>query len=184
MTDFNYCLANHAIRITSDRSECVCFWFWPQMTDGITDRMIAAAKQDLWEARGKPRGQVFCGERRGKQCDLTIDQLRTWKGLVRVRFESQETAAAVLAWAKENGIVLVDDRDKFPVSSPTSPKATRDRHDREQSAVLRRESAVPPSPVPPPARPVPASPLQQPKRPTGSTLLPKMPLPPHLQRKG
>ena len=113
MTDFDYWLANHAIRITSDRSECVCFWFWPQMT-GIRDRMIAAAKQDMWEARREPHGQVFSGERRGNQCDLTIDQLRTWKGLVRVRFKCKETSAAVLAWAKENGIVLVDDREKFP----------------------------------------------------------------------
>jgi predicted component of type VI protein secretion system len=103
--------------------------------------MIIAAKQDMWEARREPRGHVFCGERRGKQCDLTIDQLRTWKGLVRVRFECKETAAAVLAWAKENGIVLVDDR----------------------GAALRREAAVPPSPVVPLARPVPASPRQQPK---------------------
>ena len=109
MTDFDYGLAKAAIRITSDRSDCVCLWFSPQMT-GIRDRMIAAAKQDMWEARREPRGQVFCGERRGKQCDLTIDQLRTWKGLVRVRFERKETAASVLAWAKQNGIVLVDDR--------------------------------------------------------------------------
>ena len=81
MTDFDYGLANHAIRITSDRSDWVCLWFWTQMT-GITDRMIAAAKQDMWEARREPRGQVFCGERQGKQCDLSIDQLRAWKGLV------------------------------------------------------------------------------------------------------
>ena len=98
MTDFDYALANHAIRITSDRSDCVFLWFWPQMT-AIRDRIIAAAKQDMWEARREPRGQVFCGERQGKQCDLSIDQLRTWKGLVRVRFEYKETAAAVLAWA-------------------------------------------------------------------------------------
>jgi len=82
MTDFDYGLANHAIRITSDRSDCVFLWFWPQMT-AIRDRIIAAAKQDMWEARQEPRGQVFCGERQGKQCDLSIDQLRTWKGLVR-----------------------------------------------------------------------------------------------------
>jgi hypothetical protein len=99
MTDFDYGLANHAIRVTSDRSDSVYLWFWPQMT-AIRDRMITAAKQDMWEARREPRGHVFCGERRGKQCDLTIDQLRTWKGLVRVRFECKETAAAVLAWAK------------------------------------------------------------------------------------
>src|ERR1700726_2718231 len=99
MTDFDYGLANHAIRITSDRSDCVCLWFWPQMT-GITDRVIATAKQDMWEARREPRGQVFCGERRGKQCDLSLDQLRAWKGLVRVRFEYKETAAAILSWAK------------------------------------------------------------------------------------
>ena len=86
MTDFDYGLANHAIRITSDRSDCVFLWFWPQMT-AIRDRIIAAAKQDMWEARREPRGQVFCGERQGKQCDLSIDQLRTWKGLVRVRFD-------------------------------------------------------------------------------------------------
>jgi hypothetical protein len=183
MTDFNYCLANHAIRITSDRSECICFWFWPQMT-GITDRVIAAAKQDLWEARGEPRGPVFSGERRGNQCDLTIEQLRAWKGLVRVRFECKETAAAVLAWAKENGIVLVDDREKLPASSPLHQRAALDRQDHERGAALRREAAVPPSPVVPPARPVPASPARQPKPATGSTLLPKMPLPPHIKRKG
>jgi hypothetical protein len=80
MTDFDYGLANHAIRITSDRSDCVFLWFWPQMT-AIRDRIIAAAKQDMWEARREPRGQVFCGERQGKQCDLSMDQLRTWKGL-------------------------------------------------------------------------------------------------------
>jgi hypothetical protein len=183
VTDFDYGLANHAIRITSDRSDCVCLWFWPQMT-GITDRMIAAAKQDMWEARREPRGQVFCGERRGKPCDLAIDQLRTWKGLVRVRFECNETAASVLAWAKETGIVLVDDREKLPISSPVFPKPARDRQDHEQSAVLRREAAVLPSPVLPVARRVPASPPQHPKPAAGSTLLPKMPLPPHLQRKG
>jgi hypothetical protein len=94
MTDFDYGLANHAIRITSDRSDCVFLWFWPQVT-AIRDRIIAAAKQDMWEARREPRGQVFCGERQGKQCDLSIDQLRTWKGLVRVRFEYKETTAAV-----------------------------------------------------------------------------------------
>ena len=143
MTDFDYGLANHAIRITSDRSDCVCLWFWPQMT-GITDRMIAAAKQDIWEARREPRGQVFCGERRGKQCDLSLDQLRAWKGLVRVRFEYKETAAAILSWAKENGIVLVDDREKLPVASPVYPKAARHRQDREGSTALRREAAVPP----------------------------------------
>jgi hypothetical protein len=183
MTDFDYGLANHAIRITSDRSNCVFLWFWPQTT-GIRDRMIPAAKQDLWEARREPRGQVFSGERRGKQCDLSIDQLRTWRGLVRVQFECDETTAAVLAWAKENGIVLVDDREKLPVSSPVSPKAARDRQDRGRSAVLRREAAIPPSPVLPVARPVPTSPPQHPKPVTGSPLLPKMPLPPHLQRKG
>ena len=32
MTDFDYGLANHAIRITSDRSDCVFLWFWPQIT--------------------------------------------------------------------------------------------------------------------------------------------------------
>src|SRR6516162_7319636 len=146
------------------------------------DRIIAAAKQDMWEARREPRGRVFCGERQGKQCDLSIDQLRTWKGLVRVRFEYKETAAAVLAWAKENGIVLADDREKLPVASPLHRKAALDGQDRERSA-LRREAAVPPSPMAPLARPVPASPPQQPK-PATSTLLPKMPLPPHLQRKG
>ena len=99
MTDFDYGLANHAIRVTSDRSDSVYLWFWPQMT-AIGDRMITAAKQDMWEARREPRGHVFCGERRGKQCDLTIDQLRNWKGLVRVRFECKETAAAVLAWGR------------------------------------------------------------------------------------
>src|ERR1700738_4204878 len=97
MTDFDYGLANHAIRITSDRSDCVCLWFWPQVT-GITDRMIAAAKQDIWEARREPRGQVFCGERRGKQCDLSLDQLRAWKKLVRGRFEYKETRVAILSW--------------------------------------------------------------------------------------
>src|SRR5205814_10102498 len=126
---------------------------------------------------------VFCGERRAKQCDLTIDQLRTWKGLVRVRFESKQTAAAILAWAKENGILLVDDRNKLPAPSPLHRKAALDRQDREPSAVLRREAAIPPSPVQPPARPVPACPSQKPKEAT-STLLPKLPLPPHLQRKG
>jgi hypothetical protein len=182
MTDFDYGLANHAIRITSDRSDCVFLWFWPQMT-AIRDRIIAAAKQDMWEARQEPRGQVFCGERQGKQCDLSIDQLRTWKGLVRVRFEYKETATAVLAWAKENGIVLADDREKLPVASPFHRKAALDRQDRERGAALRREAAVPASPVAPLARPVPASPPQQ-QKPATSTLLPKMPLPPHLQRKG
>jgi hypothetical protein len=43
--------------------------------------------------------------------------------LVRVRFEYKETAAAVLAWAKENGIVLADDREKLPGRVPTSPKS-------------------------------------------------------------
>jgi hypothetical protein len=181
MTDYDYGLVNHAIRITSDLSDCVCLWFWPQMT-GITDRMIAAAKQDMWEARQELRGQVFCGERRGKQCDLTTDQLRTWKGLVRVRFERKETAAAVLAWAKENGIVLVDDREKLPAASPLHRKPALDGQGRERSAALRREAAVPPSPVVPLARPVPASPPREPK-PATSTLLPKMPLPAHLQRK-
>ena len=183
MTDFDYGLANHAIRITSDRSDCVCLWFSPQMT-GIRDRMIAAAKQDMWEARREPREQVFCGERRGKQCDLSIDQLRGWKGLVRVRFEDKETAAAILTWATENGIVLVDDREKLPVASPVYPKAARDRQDREGSTALRREAAVSPLPIVPLARPVPASPSRQPKPVTDSTLLPKVPLPPHLQRKG
>ena len=172
-----------AIRITSDRSERVWLWFWPQMT-AIRDRMIAAAKQDMWEAKREPRGQVFCGERQGKQCDLSIDQLRAWKGLVRVRFEYKETAAAILTWAKENGIVLVDDREELPIASPVYSKAARDRQDREANTVLRREAAVPPLPVVPLASPVPASPSRQPKPPTGSTLLPKMPLPPHLQRKG
>jgi hypothetical protein len=50
MTDFDYWLANQAIRITSDRSDCVFLWFWLQMTT-ITNRIIAAAKQDMWEAR-------------------------------------------------------------------------------------------------------------------------------------
>jgi hypothetical protein len=181
MTDFGYGLANHAIRVTSDRSDSVYLWFWPQMT-AIGDRMITAAKQDMWEARREPRGHVFCGERRGKQCDLTIEQLRTWKGLVRVRFECKETAAAVLAWATENGIVLVDDREKLPTASALHRTAALDRQDRERSAALRREAALPPSPTVPLARPVPASPRQQPK-PATSTLLPKMPLPSHLQRK-
>ena len=150
MTDFDYGLANHAIRVTSDRSDSIYLWFWPQMT-AIGDRMITAAKQDMWEARREPRGHVFCGERRGKQCDLTIDQLRTWKGLVRVRFECKETVAAVLAWAKENGIVLVDDREKLPTASALHRTAALDRQDRERSA-LRREAAVPPSPVAPLAR--------------------------------
>jgi hypothetical protein len=145
--------------------------------------MIAAAKQDIWEARRESREYVFCGERRGRECDLTIDQLRTWKGMVRVQFGVPETAAAVLAWVRETGIVLVDDREKLSVSSPGSSKAARDRQDRERSAVLRREAAVPPSPVMPLASPVPASPSRQPKPPSGSILLPKMPLPPHLQRK-
>src|ERR1700730_8845082 len=184
MTDFDYGLANHAIRITSNRSDWVFLWFWPQMT-AIRDRIIAAAKQDMWEARREPRGQVFCGERQGKQCDLSIDQLRTWKGLVRVRFEYKETAAAVLAWAKENGIVLADDREKLPAASPLHRKATLDRQDRAQSAALRREAAVPPPPPPgaPLARP---SPPPHPQKPNPATtpLLPKMPLPPHLQRKG
>ena len=182
MTDFDYGLANHAIRITSDRSACVFLWFWPQMT-AIRDRIIAAAKQDMWEARREPRGLVFCGDRRGKQSNLSIDQLRTWKGLVRVGFESRETAAAVLRWAKENGIVLVDDREKLSAASPVDRKAGLDRQDRERGAPLRREAAAPPSPVVPLAAPAPASPRQQPK-PATSTLLPKMPLPPHLQRKG
>jgi hypothetical protein len=182
MTDFDYALANHAIRITSDPSDCVCLWFWPQMM-AIRDRMIDAAKQDLWESRREPRGQLFSGEGRGKECNLTIDQLRTWKGLVRMRFEAKETVAAVLAWAKENGIVLVDDREKLPVASPLHRKAALDRQDLERSAALRREAAVPPSPVLPVARPVQASPSQKSKGAT-STLLPKMPLPPHLQRKG
>ena len=183
MTDFDYGLAKAAIRITSDRNERVWLWFWPQMT-AIRDRMIAAAKQDMWEARREPRGQVFCGERQGKQCDLSIDQLRAWKGLVRVRFEYKETAAAILTWAKENGIVLVDDREKLPIASPIYSKTARDPQDREASTVLRREAAVPPLPVVPLARPFPASPPRQPKPATDSTLLPKMPLPPHLQRKG
>lgn len=182
MTDFDYGLAKSAIRITSDRSKRVWLWFWPQMT-AIRDRMIAAAKQDMWEARRESREHVFCGERRGKQSDLTIDQLRSWRGLVRVQFGLPETAAAVVAWARESGIVLVDDREKLSVSPPVSSKAARDRHDRERTAVLRREAAVPPSPVTTLASPVPASPSRQPKPPTGSTLLPKMPLPPHLQRK-
>jgi hypothetical protein len=133
MTDFDYGLANHVIRITSDRSDCVFLWFWPQMT-AIRDRIIAAAKQDMWKARREPRGQVFCGE-------------------------------------------------KLPAASPLHRKAALDRQDRERSAALRREAAVSPSPVAPLARPIPASPPQQPK-PATSTLLPKMPLPPHLQRKG
>jgi hypothetical protein len=182
MTDFDYGLAKAAIRITSDRNERVWLWFWPQMT-AIRDRMIAAAKQDMWEARRESREYVFCGERRGKQCDLTIEQLRTWKGMVRVQFGLPETAAAVLAWARESGIVLVDDREKLSVSPPVSSKPARDRQDRERSAVLRREAAVPPSPVMPLASPVPAPRSQQPNPPTGSTLLPRMPLPPHLQRK-
>ena len=153
MTDFDYGLAKNAIRITSDRSERVWLWFWPQMTP-IRDRMIAAAKQDMWEARRESREHVFCGERRGKQCDLTIDQLRTWKGMVRVQFGLPETAAAVLAWARESGIVLADDREKPSVSSPVSSKAARDQQDRERSAVLRRETAVPPSPMMPLASPV------------------------------
>ena len=132
--------------------------------------MIAAAKQDMWEARREPRGQVFCGERQGKQCDLSIDQLRVWKGLVRVQFEYKETAAAILTWAKENGIVLVDDREELPIASPVYSKAARDRQDREASTVLRREAAVPPSPL---AHPVPASPPRQPKPATDSTLLPQ-----------
>src|ERR1700745_2893243 len=126
MTDFDYGLANHAIRVTSDRSDSVYLWFWPQMT-AIGDRMITAAKQDMRAAQRDPRGHVFCGERRGKQCDLTIDQLRTWKGLVRVRFECKEPAAAVLAWAKENGIVLADDREKPPAASPLDRKTALDR---------------------------------------------------------
>ena len=156
MTDFDYRLANHAIRVTSDRSDSVYLWFWPQMT-AIGDRMIIAAKQDMWEARREPRGHVFCGEKRGKQFDLTIDQLRTWKGLVRV----QGNAAVVLAWAKENGIVLVDHREKLPTASALHRTAALDRQDRERSATLRREAAVPPSPAVPLARPVPASPRQQ-----------------------
>jgi len=183
MTDFDYGLGNNAIRITSDRSDWVCLWFWPQMT-GITDRMIAAAKQDMWDARREPRGQVFCGELRGKQSDLSLDQLRAWKGLVRVRFEYEETAAAILTWAKEKGLVLVDDREKLPVASRVYPKAARHRQHREGSTALRREAAVPPLPVVPLARAVPASPPRQPKPAIDSTLLPKVPLPPHLQRKG
>jgi hypothetical protein len=182
MTDFDHALANHAIRITSDPNDSVCMWFWPQMM-AIRDRMIAAAKQDLWEARREPRREVFSGERRGKQCALTVDQLRTWKGLVRVRFESKKTVAAVLAWAKESGIVLVDDREKLPAPSPVYRKTALDRQDRERSAAYRREAAVPPSSVLPAARPVSASPPRQ-SKPATSTLLPKMPLPPHLQRKG
>jgi hypothetical protein len=65
---------------------------------------------------------------------------------VRVRFEQKETAAAILTWAKENGIVLVDDREKLPIASRVYSKAARDRQDREASTVLRRESAVPPCP--------------------------------------
>jgi hypothetical protein len=87
--------------------------------------------------------------------------------------EYKETAAAVLAWAKENGIVLADDREKLPAASPLHRKAALDRQDRERSAALRREAAVSPSPVAPLARPVPASPPQQPK-PATSTLLPKL----------
>jgi hypothetical protein len=135
---------------------------WPQMT-AIANRIIAAAKQDMWKARREPRGQVFCGERQGKQCDLSIDQLRTWKGLVRMRLEYKETIAAVLAWAKENGIVLADDREGLPAASPLHRKATLDRQDRERSAALGREAAVPPSPVALLAHPVPTSPPQQPK---------------------
>src|SRR5438105_7982004 len=164
MTDFDYGLAKAAIRITSDRSERVWLWFWPRMS-AIRDRMIAAANQDMWEERRESREYVFCGERRGKQCDLTIDQLRTWKGMVRVQFGLPETAAAVVAWARESGIVLVDDREKLSVSPPVSSQAARDRQDRERSAVLRREAAVPPSPVTPLA----ATPSRQPKPPTGST---------------
>jgi hypothetical protein len=89
------------------------------------------SKQDVWEARRESREYVFRGERRGKQCDLTIDQLRTWKGMVRMQFGLPETAAAVLASARESGIVLVDDREKPSVSSPVSSKAARDRQDRE-----------------------------------------------------
>src|SRR6201981_2458307 len=146
MTDFDYGLVKSAIRITSDRSENVWLWFWPQMT-AIRDRMIAAAKQDMWEARRESREHVFRGERRGKQCDLTIDQLRTWKGLVRVQFGLPETAAAVLAWASESGIVLVDDREKL--SSPVSSIAARDRQAPARSAVLRRGDAVHTPPVRP-----------------------------------
>src|SRR6201993_5601476 len=100
MTAVDYGLANHAIRTTSDRSYCVFLWFWPKMT-AIRDRIIAAAKQDMWEARREPRGQVFCGERQGKQCDLSIDAFRTWKGLVPVRFEDKEHPPAVPARAEE-----------------------------------------------------------------------------------
>src|SRR5690242_7507034 len=60
MTDFDYGLANHAIRITSDRSDCVFLWFWPQMT-AIRDRIIAAAKQDMLggEARTARAGLLW-----------------------------------------------------------------------------------------------------------------------------
>ena len=71
MTDFDYGLANHAIRVTSDRSDSVYLWFWPQMT-AIGDRMITAAKQDMWEARREPRGHVFCGERPVSYTHLTL----------------------------------------------------------------------------------------------------------------
>jgi hypothetical protein len=144
--------------------------------------MISAAKQDPWEARQSRRGQVISGEQRGKQCDLTIDQLRTWKGLVRVLFECEETTTAVLAWANEHGIVLVDDRQKLSASSPLHRKPALDRQDRERSAGLR-QAAVPRSPVLPTAPAVAVSPTSQPK-PATSALLPKMPLPPHLQGKG
>src|SRR5437588_10354703 len=107
MTDFDYGLGKSAIRITSDRSERVWLWFWPQMT-AIRDRMIAAAKQDMWEARRESREYVFCGERRRKQCDRTLEQLRTWKGMVRVQFGLPETRAAVLACASQRGIVHGD----------------------------------------------------------------------------
>jgi hypothetical protein len=51
--------------------------------------------------------------------------------MIRVQFGLPETAAAVLAWARESGIVLVDDREKLSVSSPlfikSSARPTRSR---------------------------------------------------------
>jgi hypothetical protein len=42
MTDFDYGLVNHAIRITSDRSDCVCLWIESQR--GCADRIGVPVK--------------------------------------------------------------------------------------------------------------------------------------------
>jgi len=163
MTDFDYGLADPPSASSPTKVIAFAYGFGRRMT-GITDRMIAAASRTC-RRRGEDRaGRFFCGSDGAKQCDLSLDQLRAWKGLVRVRFEYKETADAILSWAKENGIVLVDDREKgFPVASPVYPKAARHRQHREGNTALATGRCCPPLPMVPLPRPVPASPPRQPK---------------------